>query len=122
MAGFIFELCKKRRTCSVVSVLGRPPALDTPPQLLDAFRWSRRRHISVHFYPLLDLTLPKEYEAGAPTDLAALKSRVATDALFHRQRLATEDGIVELIKLGVRVQSPGGQRMAASASVSINQK
>lgn len=105
MARFIFELCHKRKTCSVVSVLGRPPTLDTPKQLLDAFRWSRRRHIGIHFYPMLDLSLPKDQQKRAATNLSSLKSRVATDALFHRQRLATEDGIVELNKLGVRVHS-----------------
>jgi len=111
MASFIFELCQKRRTCSVVSVLGRPPTLDTPKQLMDAFAWSRRRHISVHFYPMVDLTVPKDQNREGAASMTSLKTRVASDALFHRQRLATEDGIVELVKLGVRVQSSLVQRL-----------
>lgn len=111
IARFIVDICRKKRTCSVVSLLGRPPTLDTPRQLLDAFRFARRRHIDVHFYPMLDLPLQHDHAPAHASSLGALKARVAADALFHRQRLATEDGIVELVKLGVRVQSTPAPRL-----------
>jgi hypothetical protein len=101
MARFITDLHGRRRECNLISVIGRPPTADTPRQLLDAFRVARQRRIRIDFHPTPDVS--QAQLSQLPARNANLKLLVASDALFHRQRLEAEDGTLQLAKLGVHV-------------------
>lgn len=106
MARFIRDLYEKRSRCSLISIIGRPPGLDTPRQLLEAYRVARRQRIEVHYHPVLDVVRPKPETESDARSARELQAMVVTDAILHRQRLEAEDGVLQLIKLGVRVPSP----------------
>ncbi len=107
MARFITEVTNQRGTCSQLTLIGRPPNIETPKQLLSALQRASRRRIQTRFFPVVDFLPP---ETAHPTtqenrlpSVERLQSRIVSDALLARQRLATEDGIGQLRQLGVHV-------------------
>src|SRR5690606_14521852 len=99
IALFLHELRSHHKPPTAVYLLGRPPTFETPKQLLDALRRITRRRTTVHFVPILEST-DLEPEAVVRDDI---KAQLARDALTHRQRLATEEGLKQLTLLGVKI-------------------
>ena len=105
LARLLLEISNKRRTSSLVILVGRPPSFDTPKQLMSALSHAKRRHMEVQFYPVLDLEIKSDRSALEHELKPTMQAKIAEDALHSRQRLAAEDGLAELVELGVRVPS-----------------
>lgn len=97
MARLIRDLLARKRSCSGISLIARPPGLDSPKQLLDVLGLCSRRRVQVSYYPMLD------YAGQRATNRKTPQARIAEDAILHRQRLAAEDGLVQLRRLGVHI-------------------
>lgn len=97
IARLIRDFQTRKRPCSLISLIARPPGLDSPKQLLDVLGRGAGRHVQVNFYPTLD------YVGSRKMDKMSPQGRVAEDAIIHRQRLAAEDGVTQLRRLGVHV-------------------
>lgn len=95
----LLELAGTRKRPSLVTVYAHPPGFDAPPAFLKALGSLVRARVDVHFEPTIEL----EGLSNEHLDQDDLKRKIVLDALRHRQRLDTADGLRRLVTLGVKI-------------------
>jgi hypothetical protein len=93
------DLSSARKRPSLVTVYAHPPGFDTPPVFLKALNSLVRARVDVHFVPTMEL----EGQSSEHTQKDGLKKQIVLDALRHRQRLDTAEGLRRLLTLGVKI-------------------
>jgi len=89
-------LAYERPRPTAVYLLGQPPTIETPRELLDALGLLRRRRIEVRF-------LPEEAVLDRPLATDSPQRSLTYAALSARLRLSSELGQRTLLALGVRI-------------------
>lgn len=99
------QITSTRRPPTLIYLFGRPPTFETPKQLTDALGRIQKHRTEVRFVPALESA---ELLSPAATETESMDSRsqLVQDALLHRQRIASEDGIAQLARLGVKLARP----------------
>jgi hypothetical protein len=113
------ELSRTRRPPTLIYLFGRPPTFETPKQLIDALSRIPKHRTEVRFVPILEsasLLSPGQEDQGTES----VRTRLVQDALVHRQRIAAEDGMAQLAKLGVKLSRPQKKRMKRPVSASAD--
>lgn len=108
MAKVLRELTGSRRPPTLLYVFGRPPTFETPKQLIDALARIRKHRTEVRFVPVLESAAISSSESMESS--LDVRTRLVQDALLHRQRIASEDGIAQLSRLGVKLARPRRRR------------
>jgi hypothetical protein len=99
------DITSTRRPPTLVYLFGRPPTFETPRQLLDVLARIPKHRTEVRFVPALESS---ELDDSAAKNKLRSESQslMVQDALRHRQRIASEDGIQQLSRIGVRLARP----------------
>lgn len=92
----------KRPPPTLIYLFGAPPSFETPKQYLQLLSSVKKRRTELRFVPMTDELLPS-------VDASA-REKIAFDALGHRQKLATEQGLAQLGRLGVVVGTQARKR------------
>ncbi len=99
IGSLLSEIAASKKAPSLIYLFGRPPTFETPRQLLSAIRRVARRRTEIRFIPCLE-SARLEHDGRLRRDV---KAKLVHDALNYRQRMATEDGMEQLSKLGVKL-------------------
>ncbi len=107
IASLLVELQAKRPRPTLIYLFGRPPTFETPKQLLQALKRIPKKRTEVRFHAMLD-SVEWEHPEAAQQDSRKhtnVRVQLVRDALVHRQRISAEDGIKELLRLGVKTDA-----------------
>lgn len=101
IARLLADIQTRRPRTTLVHLYAKAPNFETPKRLLQILARIPKKRTEVRFHPLLENT-------GMPTTTSALdpKSALVRDALNQRQRIANENGLRQLARLGIRTAQP----------------